>query len=241
MNLAQSLTRALKHHHTIHFNAALPISIEVLEKVGYGRYRLKVGHKEMTTKSHKELEARARYWGNFTESKEGILTISHLRPKPRVLQSDEHLLEMESFGFLTLLLESKEPSLVLKQWLLNELYHAQSKVFFHTLTSMLLALHEGIVHLPLRIEGRQFLLQWREYKSLNDTLIDFYLAYENLGALRGTLNPMKHTLSLETLFERTALFLSHHTSTLPYAITFSLNDTLEPLWEGTHALLDVRG
>ncbi|MBE0495226.1 MAG: hypothetical protein IBX45_02320 [Campylobacterales bacterium] len=241
MSLAKSLTRALKTHHTIRFNAALPISIEVLEKVGHGRYRLKVGHKEMTTRSHKELGVAQRYWGNFSESKEGILTISHLRLKPRVLQSDEGLLEMESFDFLEMLLEAKEPSLVLKQWLLHELYLTQSKSLFHTLSSMLLALHEGIIHLPLMIQERPFLIQWKENKNLNDSLVDFYLAYENLGALRGTLNLMKHTLTLEALFERTATFLKHHTQALPFALSLSPNDTLTPLWEGTHALLDVKG
>ncbi len=54
MRSLRALTSALGHS-SRHYNASLPISIEVLELVGFKRYRLKVGHKEMTTKSMKPL------------------------------------------------------------------------------------------------------------------------------------------------------------------------------------------
>lgn len=241
MSLSSSLSRALKAHHTLRYNAALPISIEVLEEVGRGRYKLKVGHKEMTTRSQKVLHVKERYWGNFSESQEGILTISHLRKKPALLQHDAGLLPMDSFGLLDLLLHAKTPSLVFKQWLLEQLCLAEEKRHFQTLSSMLLALHEGIVHLPLRIEGRSFLIQWKENKSLNEPLVHFYLAYENLGALQGTLYPMRKTIHLETLFERTATFLARHTANSPLSLTLEASENVVPLWEGNHALLDLRG
>ncbi|MBO8086566.1 MAG: hypothetical protein J7D61_11060 [Marichromatium sp.] len=234
-----ALTRAVKAHHTIRFNAALPIGIEVLESVGYRRYHLRVGHKEMTTRSVKELKPGERYWGNFSESKDGILTISHLRKKPKIMQHDEGFILLDSFDFLEMFVASKTPSLVFKQWILEALYETEEKALFQTLSSMLLALHEGIVHLPLQVANRQILLQWKENQRLNDSWIHFYIAYENLGALGGMVS--SHHLALEALFERTAHFLSRHDNTLPLALSINTNDALLPLWEGESALLDIKG
>ncbi len=90
MRSLRALTNALGHS-SRHYNASLPISIEVLELVGFKRYRLKVGHKEMTTKSMKPLNKGERYWGNFSEAKDGILTISHLRKKPEIIQLEKKI------------------------------------------------------------------------------------------------------------------------------------------------------
>jgi hypothetical protein len=239
MTTLSALTHAVKAHHTIRFNAALPIGIEVLETVGHRRYHLRVGHKEMTTRSIKELKPGERYWGNFSESKDGILTISHLRKKPKIMQRDEGFILLDSFDFLEMFVASKTPSLVFKQWILEALYETEEKALFRTLSSMLLALHEGIVHLPLQVANRQILLQWKENQRLNDSWIHFYIAYENLGALGGVVSP--HHLALESLFERTAYFLSQHKETLPLTLTISTNDTLLPLWEGESVLLDIKG
>jgi len=134
MGSLRTLTKAFAQS-SHHYNASLPISIDVLEHVGFRRYPLKVGYKEMTTKSMKPL------------------------------------------------LEVKEPSMVNKNWLLEALANCEDKAKFHTLSSMLLALHEGIVHLPLSIDSRLLLLQWCENQNLNESWVDFYLAYGNLGAV----------------------------------------------------------
>ncbi len=50
---------------SINFNANLPINVEVLKQLDSSRYRLKLGRKELTTKSHKPLREGEMYWGNF--------------------------------------------------------------------------------------------------------------------------------------------------------------------------------
>lgn len=223
-----------------HYNASLPISIDVLETVGYRRYKLKVGHKEMTTKSMKALSNGERYWGNFSEAKDGILTISNLRKKPNLMQNDSAFIPMDSFDFLTPFLDAKEPSLILKNWLLEALSVTKEKSSFQTLSSMLLALHEGIVHLPLNIDSRLLLLQWREKQILNEALVEFYLAYDNLGAIKGLIQK-DGSISFESLFERTAIFLARQLPKAPFEFKIKTNDTLAPIWEGAHGLLDIKG
>jgi len=223
-----------------HYNASLPISIEVLEPAGYRRYRLKVGHKELTTRSMKPLSKGERYWGNFSEAKDGILTISGLQKKPNLMQRDSAFIPMDSFDFLAPFLDSTEPTLVLKNWLLEALALCDDKLSFHTFSSMLLALHEGIVHLPLNIDSRLLLLQWRENQNLNQGFVEFYLAFDNLGAIKGRiLNDS--SIEFECLFERTAIFLAHQFPTAPFEYKIKTNDTLAPIWEGEHGLLDVKG
>jgi len=56
----------------LRFNSSLPISIEVLKSLPMNRYKLLLGNKEFTTKSQKKLKEKAKYWGNFGKSKDGI-------------------------------------------------------------------------------------------------------------------------------------------------------------------------
>jgi hypothetical protein len=240
MRSLRALTNAFsKSSH--HYNAALPISIEVLESVGYRRYRLKVGHKEMTTRSMKPLAKGERYWGNFSEAKDGIITISNLKKKPTLMQTDSAFTPVDSFEFLAPFFEAKEPSMVLKNWLLEALANCDEKTKFQTLSSMLLALHEGIVHLPLSIDSRLLLLQWRENQNLNQPLVEFYLAYDNLGAVKGQIGLQENYLLIESLFERTAVFLTQQISNAPFQCDIKTNENLAPLWEGVLGLLDVKG
>ncbi|NLC27653.1 MAG: hypothetical protein GX780_02645 [Campylobacteraceae bacterium] len=240
MSQLGDLTKAFISH-TMHYNASLPISIDVLEKIGYLRYKLKVGHKEMTTKSMKTLKVGEKYWGNFSESKDGILAINNLRKKPTLMQKNENFLAIDSFDFLEYILDNKDPALSIKKWILKLLAECENKEIFYTLSSMLLALHEGIVHLPLSINRNIFLLQWRENQSLNDSLIDFYFAYENLGAIQGRVDSTTNSLNIQTLFERTANFLNRHSKDAPFTLQVETNDNLNPIWEGTHGLLDIKG
>jgi hypothetical protein len=240
MRSLRALTSALGHS-SRHYNASLPISIEVLELVGFKRYRLKVGHKEMTTKSMKPLNKGERYWGNFSEAKDGILTISHLRKKPEIMQNDSAFFHVDSFDFLSPFLEASEPSLILKKWLLEALAVCEDESSFRTLSSMLLALHDGIVHLPLNINSKTLLLQWRENQNLNRSWIEFYLAYDNLGGIKGKIDTNTNSVLYECLFERTAFFLTQQLSNAPIDFQTKTNETLAPIWDGTHGLLDVKG
>ncbi|MCK9257302.1 MAG: hypothetical protein M0P02_04425 [Sulfurospirillaceae bacterium] len=235
-----TLTHNLKKQ-TLQYNASLPISIDVLERIGYQRYKLKVGHKQMSTRSMKYLEKGEKYWGNFSETKGGILTINNLKKKPAIMQDSENFLNIDSLQFLDELLNSNEFALEFKKFLLHALKNCNDNKDFFTLTSMLLALHAGIIHLPLLIDDKIFLLQWRENQSLNDGLLDFYFAYENLGAIEGRVDFKKEKIFLRTLFTRTADFLNRFKSDAPFSFEAIPVNEIYPLWEGTDELLNIKG
>ena len=239
----KAITQLMESTQTVRFNAALPISVDVLAKIGYNRYRLKVGHKEMTTRSQKPLQEKKRYWGNFSESKEGILTISNLREKPSLLQYHDKYLHVDSLDFLELFTLSSSPYTAFKEWLLNELSLCTVPKDFELLSSMLLALHEGIVHLPLFVYNRPLLIQWKESnnKTLNESWIDFYLAFDNMGPVRGNIDLLAKTLKMSLLFEKTAALFLAHQENAPLAFQLDVKESLSPLWKGDDALLDIKG
>ena len=76
----------------INFNANLPVSIEVLQQIDSVRYRLKIGRKELTTKSSKNLKEGEKYWANFSEGNGGVLTISNLWKQPKFFEQDAYFL-----------------------------------------------------------------------------------------------------------------------------------------------------
>ena len=55
------------------FNAALPMRLEVMEKLQGIRYMIKVGNIAMETKSIKELEIGGKYWAMMGKTLGGLL------------------------------------------------------------------------------------------------------------------------------------------------------------------------
>ncbi len=219
---------------SIPFNAALPISIEVLKKIDTMRYRLRVGRKELSTKSHKTLDEGQIYWGNFFEGKGGVLTLSHLYKQPRLFQDDTYFLPITLEDFF-----ENEPIQyeTFKHFLLQILSDKTiSKSLFQTYTTMLLALSKGIVHVPLLHEGKKVLVQlYHEASSIH-----FYLAFEHLGPLRGQL--MANHITLTCLYESTFILLEkalrqHKSVTL----ALGLEKEIEPFFEGSDLVLDIKG
>lgn len=229
-----SLSKSL---YTIQFNGALPITIIVLEKIGFRRYRLKVGNKELSTKSLTPLSVGKQYWGDFSYTKDGMLSIGNLKEKPSILQKETNFLKLNSWDLVEELEKGGEP--YLKEWLLNALELTQSQLDFKTLSSMLLALNEGIIHLPLIISNRPFLFQYKLIKNelLNQNVIDFFFAFDTLGAIKGSVS--EEEINLETLFEKTASLLKENSPKKPLHVKVAKE--LSPLWIGEDVLLDLKG
>lgn len=228
-----------KKLYNIQFNGALPITIIVLESVGFRRYRLKVGNKELSTKSLTKLHVGHQYWGDFSYTKDGMLSIGNLKEKPAILQKETNFLKLNSWDLVEELSLHGEP--YFKEWLLNSLETTQSQVDFKILSSMLLALHEGIIHLPLMVNFRPFLLQYKSIKNelLNQNLIDFFFAFDTLGAIKGTLKS-ENEINLETLFNKTAVLIKDN-NLENKTLHVSVAQKLLPLWKGEDGLLDVKG
>ncbi len=215
---------------SLRFNSSLPITIEVLEALEFDRYNLLLGSREFTTKSQKKLEQGAKYWGSFGEGKAGIITISNLVKKPNFLQNSEGFLDIELGEFLTQLSKVISPISTLKEWILENLAEEKTtKDNFMLFSDMLLALKEGIVHLPLKHNGRTTLLQIR----LDD--MEFYCAFESLGAIRGFSDG--GFFNLHVLFSQTLYFLKNSEIEADIVLT----SPIEPIYSSDGLLLDLKG
>lgn len=219
------------------FNGALPVTLEVLKKTGFRRYELKVGHKIMSTRSLKPLKIGYRYWANFSQTREGMLSINTLKEKPSILQKELSFLELSSWDMIDEF--ANNDMKFFKNWILNSLQSTEIKSEFLMLTSMLLALNEGIIHLPFKINKRPFLLQWRaKEEDLNENLIDFYFAFDTIGAIRGKITK---DIKMEVLYQKSANLFSNKTfNEKPLHVNIS-ETMLMPLWLGDDGLLDVKG
>lgn len=219
---------------SINFNANLPVSIEVMKQIDPTRYRLKLGRKELTTKSGKNLKEGQKYWANFSEKQGGILTISSLYKQPQLFEKDEYFLPLDYEHFF----DSKTFSYNdFKAFLLKQLSDdTLSKTLFKTLSYMLLALSKATIHLPLSYDGKKVMLQFQV--QADETLL-FYMALEHLGPLRGILSPTE--LHIATMYEKSFHYLQKESPKLGMITHITLQQEILPLFDLSDIVLDLKG
>lgn len=219
---------------SINFNANLPVSLEVLKQMDATRFRLKLGRKELTTKSSKNLKEGQKYWANFSEGRGGILTISNLWRQPQLFGDEayflpmslEQLFELQSFSY------SDFKAFLLKQLSDEHL----NKELFKTYSYMLLALSKATIHLPLIYEGKKVMLQFQKQA---DASLMFYIAYEHLGPLRGIITPTEFEIA--TMYEKSLHYLQKENPKLGMITHFTLQKELKPLFDISDLVLDLKG
>lgn len=220
-------------HSTVNFNANLPINVEVLEQMDKLRYRLKIGRKELNTKSQKPLFENEVYWGDFSQGEEGILKLSQLIRQPHLFQDKSAFLEAKLNEIIPY--EQFSPASFHKnllEQLLNE--HLPSPLF-RTFSYMLLALSKGVVHLPLQHEAKRCLLQF----SLNKQRCSFYLALENMGPIEGIITPQG--IEIFVLYEKSLFFLEKQLPKLDMIASLDLRKEIHPLFDTRELMLDMKG
>ncbi len=221
------------HTNDVNFNANLPINVEVIKQLDAMRYRLKVGRKELSTKSHKALREGENYWGDFSQGKGGILTLSHLYKQPLLFQKHPYFLEIPLHEVLNPKTFSMQ---AFKTLLIHTLSsEALSKEAFNALSYMLLALNKEVIHLPLRDSGKRTLLQFKAQENG----YRFYAAFENLGPIEGTITPSGIVLS--ALYEKSLYFLDKVFSKFDKIESITLRRDIAPLFDATELSLDLKG
>lgn len=218
----------------INFNANLPVSIEVLKHIDAGRYRLKIGRKELTTKSSKNLLEGQKYWANFTEGKGGILTISNLYRQPGLFEDEAYFLQIA----LEQLFDSHSFSYSdFRTFLLKQLSDEQlTKELFKTYTYMLLALSKATIHLPLIHQGKKVMVQ---FQKRTEASLLFYIATEHLGPLWGIISQSE--LQITAMYEKSLYYLQKESPKLGMITHLTLQKELKPLFDLSDMVLDVKG
>jgi len=168
------------------FNATLPVKIEVKKEINPIRYLIKLGNREIETKSNLPLVVGKKYFAQIKEYKSSI-QISNLKPFPEILDT------LEKIPFKEKLIKFS------KEEILHHLANSNSKTEFIFFTNLLLAFNEKIRHLIIN-EKKKALMQYKYSKNR----VKFYAVFTHLGEIEGEItsnsltihSPYKATLRL---------------------------------------------
>jgi hypothetical protein len=240
---------------TARFNAVLPVTIDVLKKSekNANEYQLQIGNKEIMTKSAKELDVGAKYWGVMKEDKDlGTLNLSQLLKKPKLLQMQrKNFLPELNDKTLQNLISKENPKAELKSVLLEKLSQSVTKNEFMTLTNMISALNENVFTMVLKEDNQSTMFQFKKRKkssaksaSSEDATIDFYAAFEHLGPVEGVVSVIddEKKLTMSLFYKESVDFLKEQLPELDFeGVLYKKDREIEPIYELSASLLDTRG
>lgn len=231
----------------IEVNALLQVGIKVLEEGPKRHYLIQMGSQTFQSKSDQPLKPGVEYWGEITHTKEGIIHLKNLHPKPSLLRQETFF----DFEMVEDLAKKSHPVRHFKEHILHLMAQSQSKEHFQNLTSLLLSMHQQILSLPLKYEGRSLLLQMKSRsekgKEQRSKSVEFYAALNNLGPLEGVVTVQNHLkeVVLRLFYKKSVQWLKGELLRLKgferVEVLHSSHPVL-PLWDAEgSALLDIKG
>jgi len=234
----------------IEVNALLQLGIKVLKKEGKDSFLIQLGRHKFTTKSNTPLENGREYWIQMSQTRDGIIQLKHLHPKPLLLQKFSPLqLNLDFFDSIS---KKNKPLESIKNQIMQTMAATNSKDEFATLTQMLLSLHNGVFTIPVVNNGKKMLLQMRKGKrkssEFNKESLEFYAAMNNLGPIEGEItlvNGSKH-LKLKLFYPRSIGLLKKYSNRLEGFSSINIiqaETPVLPFWDGVNlvSLLDIKG
>jgi len=232
------------------FNSLLPMKIDVLDELIPGKYKLQVGTKLLETKSNMKLDVGESYWGVMRDEPKKGITLSQLLKQPKLLKNIKNIPKFDT-QTLNNLFSKESPKAELKIALLEHLSKASSRSEFMTLTSMIEAINQNVFTFVFDQGGKEAIFQFKKRpskrkgaKSEEDAKIDFYAAFSNLGPVEGVVEVIDDikTLSLYLYYENSLEFLKSELNSIDMQVKLYKKDkTIEPIFNLTPSLLDIRG
>lgn len=227
------------------FNGTLPILLKVLSKAKNGEYLLKMGNTTIETKSHKELLVGQKYWANMSKSSVGAIVLSNLVRPPKMLEMIEKSpLKFDTQDLDKIFKDFKSDTFTeFKDFLLDKLPLAQSRIEFLNLGNLLLSLHNGVLSLVISDGQKDGLLQTRKGRNKKQSL-EFYALYPHLGAIRGRVYLAEDGIGVEiwVLYESVKKLLEANKDKLKgfdNVEIYQEKDIL-PLFEFEEGVLDIK-
>jgi hypothetical protein len=227
----------LKQQNVNQFNNALPVEVEVLAKTDYIRYLLKLGRKELTTKSYKELEIGAKYLAQLSNSKDGMITLSRMRKLPRFLQQ-ELAINVE-FEILKNILQDKTPIKFFKQSIIDGLKIANDKEQFSFLVKLLMSLEQNVLTIPFSYMKKSNIFQKKYEKACNITT--FYITFNTIGPVSGTIQRDKLIINTQFKSVKYSLEKNYQNIHAISRIEINVTDDIEPLYQLNENLINISG
>ncbi|WP_395148144.1 hypothetical protein [uncultured Helicobacter sp.] len=229
----------------LHFNANLPVSLKVLQKLDMSTYLLQVGTKTLKTTSSKPLHIGQKYWAQMASTKDGNIVLNNLIERPKVLDFVSQSPLKFSPDTLQKALKDLhgEFSKEMAQFSTEQMAQAKDKSEFEYFGFVLMGLKHGVLNLCVFDRNSQDgLLQLTGSKHQ----ITFCAIMPNLGIIKGiiTLRDDALHLTLTTNFENTLRLLQSYAHKLEgfQSINFEKVAQLQPLFtQNTEHLLNITG
>ncbi|NWF67347.1 MAG: hypothetical protein HXX81_07775 [Campylobacterales bacterium] len=230
------------------FNAKLPMGLEVIKKNSHNSYELKLGNLVVTSKSENALDVGKKYWASVSKSSVGSIVISDLVKKPPFFQEKlPFFVDVEIFK--KLVTEEKEPTNIYKQLIFENMANAKSKEDFLFNGNILFGLNQNVFTIPLKLDNNKAIIQYKKSKKKQNeneqTKIDFYAGFNNLGQIDGEifLNGDSLSLNLGVEYKNSLTHLENELEDLTIfdKINIYLKKNIKELFEFKNSLLDIKG
>jgi len=209
--------KSLNRLESVSFNTSLPVKVEVKKELNPITYLIKLGNKEVETKSHMKLEVGKTYFAQIKELKNSI-QITNLKEYPKILKTLEHINIKE--------LTPK------KEEIITHLANAKTKEEFLFLTNILIAYEKKIFHLVIN-EKRKGFLQYKYSKNK----VKFYACFSNLGELEGEIT--ENSLTIYSPYEATISLINYYKDELPLKV-YTYKKEVKPIYIFSNSLLDLK-
>jgi 3'-phosphoadenosine 5'-phosphosulfate sulfotransferase len=206
------------------FNATLPVKIEVKKEINPIRYLIKLGNKEVETKSSVPLEIGKKYFAEIKEIK-SRLQISNLKEIPEILDV------LEKINLKTPKNESKL-NIFTKEEILHHLANAQNKSEFIFFSNMLTAYTQKIHHLIIN-DKKKALIQYKYEKNR----VKFYAVFNHLGELEGEIST--ETLTIYSPYTATLQLIGLYKDELNLKLFLYKKET-KPIYVFSENLLNLK-
>ena len=207
------------------FNATLPVKIEVKKEINPIRYLIKLGNREVETKSTLPLQIGKKYFAEIKEIK-SKLQISNLKEIPEILTV------LDKIRFL----DEKDKTFKLhtfsKENILKHLANSQSKTEFVFFTNILMAFQQKIFHLIIN-EKKKAVMQYKYSKNK----VKFYAVFNHLGEIEGEIT--SSSLTIYSPYNATLQLIELHKDELDLEVFLYKKET-KPIYNFAQNLLNLK-
>ena len=219
LNLSKvgKVLNTLNKFQTIEFNTILPVKIEVKEKLSNIKYLIKLGNKEVVTKSFVPLK-KGKYFALIKDLR-GNIQISNLKP-------------LSNTALIFEKVKTKNLDNLSKEKIIHHLANSNSKEEFIFFMNLLLSLEKKIHHLIIN-EKKKALLQYKFSKNK----LQFYAVFNNLGEIEGEI--YTNNLDIYSPYKNTIELIKTHSHLINLNVNVFLKET-KPLYEFSENLLSIK-
>ena len=209
------ILNTLNKFQTIDFNTTLPVKLEVKDKINNIKYLIRLGRKEVVTKSFTPLK-KGKYFAIVKEI-HGNINISNLK----------------KLSNIALMFEKIEPKDVnTKHQILIHLANTSSKEEFIFYMNILISFQQKIYHLFIN-DKKKALLQYKFQKNK----LQFYAVFNNLGEIEGEI--FENSLNIYSPFKNTLQLIKENEDMINLKVNVFLKEA-KPLYEFSENLLNLK-